>query len=123
MQQPEDIVWDAITESAKTRFDYNEFEKAFGELNDPDVADNILLMTVAGYAAVHSSEEIAAEIKTQLLMIGFGFREGGPELFLVGKETQLKNEIRAAGIAMELFAQGAQQPGVLVQVRSILKSS
>ena len=123
MQQPEDKVWNAITESAKTRFDFNEFDQAFSEFDLPNASDNVLFMIIAGYAARHSPEKIASDIRMQFAAISIGFREGALERLMKDKETQLKTEIRATAIAMAHFERGAKVPGVLVSVRSILASS
>lgn len=122
MKQPEDIVWDTITASAKTRFDYAAYEKGFEEVDSDSIAENILFMTIARYASGQSSEDIQSEISTHCLAIGYGVEAAALQQFLHDKEVTLRNEIRAAEVAMALFEQGAKPPGVLMQIRSILKT-
>lgn len=107
-------------ESAKTRFDYQEFEGIFGETS-VHLPENILRMTIEGYALEQTSEEIVADINRELALLGIGFPEADLRRFLDEKKVELKGEILAARIAVALFEQGAKLPGVLVQVRSILK--
>ncbi|HEY5040903.1 MAG TPA: hypothetical protein VIK53_02770 [Verrucomicrobiae bacterium] len=123
MQQSEDIVWNTITASAKTRFNYKKFEEAFSDLGNDNIAENILFLAVSGFAVEHSIDDVATDINSKLALIGFGFGKGDLQQFLVNKETELKTEIRATKIAMQLFGQGFKVPGILVQVQSILKSS
>lgn len=120
MQEPEDIVWNAITNSAKTRFDYTAFEKMCRDVGDPNVIENFLFMIIAGFADGLSKDEIASEIKRELLMIGFGFQGASLEQFLEDKESLFKNEILATEMAMSFFDQGIKPHGVLIAVRKIL---
>jgi hypothetical protein len=53
MSHSEDLVWNTITESAKTRFDYSAFEGVFGDTGSRNLAENVLFLVVAGYAAEH----------------------------------------------------------------------
>ena len=123
MEDPKDIVWNTITESAKTRFDYKEYEAGFSEFGSDNVAENVLFRTIIGYAQGCSSKDIAADINTRFLMTGFSSADGEMQRFVAGKEAMLKHEIRAAKAALSLFEMGLEPPGILVQVRSILKSA
>ena len=120
MQHTEDTVWDAITESAKTRFEYREFESIFSETGSSHITDNVLFMTIAGHAAEHSSEEIVASINGELVLLGLRFPEADLLRFVEARKADLVRESLATKIAMILFQEGAEPPGVLVQVRRIL---
>jgi len=74
MTSPEDIVWNTITDSAKTRFDYVTFESDF---DDGTMAENILFLTIIGHAQGESVEHIASDISTQLLLLGLGLGSDG----------------------------------------------
>jgi hypothetical protein len=119
MKPPEDIVWDTITESAKKRFDYLSFRGTFADMHNDNVADNVLFMTIAGHAAGDSTDQIAADINQQFLLIGCSL-EGDFKQFVVDRRSDLFREIEAAKQALAFFDMGSQTPGILVQVRSIL---
>jgi hypothetical protein len=119
MKPPEDIVWDTITESAKKRFDYHSFRRKFADMHHDNVADNVLFMTIAGHAAGDSTDQIAADINQQFLLIGCSL-EGDFKQFVVDRRSDLFREIEAAKQALAFFDMGAQTPGILVQMRSIL---
>jgi hypothetical protein len=121
MQHPEDIVSDIIMESAKTRFDYPEFESIFSDTGSPHLPESLLRLTIEGYAMEHSVEEIVADINRELALLGIGFPEADLRRFVNEKKAQLQREVLAAIAAVALFERGAKLPGVLVQVRSILE--
>lgn len=120
MNQPKDIVWNAITDSAKTRFDYSEFERAFADFHNDNIAENILFLTIAGHAAEDSTEDIAAEINQQLVLIGYSFADDALTKFISDRQSDLFREIKAMETASALFEMGLQTPGILVQTRSLL---
>lgn len=120
MTAPEDIVWNEITNSAKTRFNYPEFEKEFSTFNDDRVADDILFRIIVGHVAGDSNEVIAAKVNQELMMIGFAFDEAFLTRFISERRCDLFREIKAAEIASQSFDAGFKIPGILVSVRSIL---
>ena len=122
MTPTEDIVWDTITDSAKKRFDYNNFKKIFEDLNEENVAENILFLIILGYVDEKSNSEIIVDINNNLLLLGCSFTDNDLRGFLENKNVELKNEIRAADVALSLLSQGVGIPGILVQIRSILTS-
>lgn len=120
MKKPTDIIWDAITNSAKKRFDYDEFKAAFSELDNDNAPENILFKTIVGYVEGKSKEEIADEINNELLPLGCRFPDSDLQDFLSNKAIELGREIHATKIASTLLDQGMPIPGVLVQVKRIL---
>ena len=66
-------------------------------------------------------QKIVADINRELAQPAIGFSEEDLQCFVTEKKIELKHEIRAADVAIALFQQGLKSPGVLVQVRSILK--
>jgi hypothetical protein len=120
MKQSEDIVWNTITESAKRRFDYDGFRQVFAEMDNENVAEKVLFLTIAGHAAGHSIEDIAADINQQFLLIGYSLVEDELKKFITDRRADLVREIKAAEQALAFFEMGLQTPGILVQVRSIL---
>lgn len=120
MSEPREIIWNAITESAKARFDYSAFEKAFADFDDSNIAENVLFMTIAGHAAGHSVEDIATHVKQKFLLIGYGYDNDALTNFILNRRSDLWREIEAMETALLLFQQGLQTPAVLVQTRSLL---
>ena len=117
---PEDIVWNTITDSAKLRFGYDDFSSGLSEFDDGAMAENMLFLTIVGHAQKQSSKAIANDISNQFLMLNLG---GDPEAlleFVEDRKKDLSSEIQATSIALALFEMGLNAPGVLVQVRSII---
>ena len=63
-----------------------------------------------------------ADINRELALLGIGLSEADFRRFVTEKEAELKSEILAARAAIALFEQGLKPPGVLVQVRSMLRA-
>ena len=120
MKQSKDIVWNTITDSAKTRFDYDNFRQVFVEMHNATVPENVLSMTITGHAAGHSTDEIAAEINQWFLLIAYSIDEDYLKKFIEDRRSDLFREIKAAEQALAFYEMGLQTPGILVQVRSIL---
>jgi len=122
MNQPEDKIWNVITNSAKTKFDYEDFRATFDGVPEENVSENILFMVIAGLAEGKSKDEIAGNINRELLPLALAFSESTLEDFLANKGVEFEEEIRATKVAAALLAQGRQVPGVLIQVVSMLKT-
>jgi len=115
-----DIVWNAITDSAKNRFDYAKFQRAFADSGSYALAENILFMTIAGHASRKSTSDIAANINQQFLLIGYSFPEIELNQFISERKTDLFREIEATEIAIAFFQMGLKPSDILVQVRCLL---
>ena len=116
----EDIVWDAITDSAKGRFDYATFEAGLSEFDNGIMAENILFMTIIGHGQKQSVEQIACSIKGQLQLLGLADEEGWIYEFVKSRLEDLKIEINAAEMAIVLTEMGVDSPKILELVRSSL---
>ena len=122
MNNPEDIVWNTITDSAKSRFDYHEFASELADFGEGRIAENILFMTIIGHAKKCPPEDIASDISDQLQLMGLGIDHAELLEFVINRSEDLLLEIKATEQALALYEIGLQSPGILVQVRSILKS-
>ena len=120
MRQAEDIVWSAITESAKRRFDYDGFKNRLSESGDDRVAEYILFQIITGYAEGLSREEFLSKIQEDLRLFGYSFSTEDLDGFLADKEEILSAEICAAKEVLSAFAQGKDASGLLVQIRRLL---
>lgn len=123
MENPEDIVWDTITDSAKKRFDFDEFAAGYSEFDDGTMAENTLFQTIIGLAQDNEIEDIADELSMQFLLIGLSVDKQEMINFVTERSKDSTLEIKAAYQAIVFYERGAQTPGILVQVRSILKGS
>ena len=122
MKDPEAIVWDAINDSAKTRFDYAEFASGMSEFDDGTMAENMLFQAIVGHARKQSAEDIANDLSKQFIMLGLGADQADLLDFVTDRGRDLSQEIKATCQALALYDMGLQTPGILVQVRSILKA-
>ena len=113
MKQPEDKIWNAITNSAKAKFDYEDFRAAFDGFPDENAPENILFMTIAGFAEGKPKDEIAADINGKLLPLAFAFSESTLTEFLANKTVEFEKEIRATQIAATLLGQCLYRQGCL----------
>jgi hypothetical protein len=120
MRQAEDIVWSAITESAKRRFDYTGFKNRLSASGDERVAEYVLFQIITGYAEKLSREELLSKIREEMQLFGYSFSAEDMEEFLADKKEILGAEIRAAKEALSGFAQGKDAPGLLVQIKRLL---
>ena len=123
MQDPTEIVWNTITESAKNRFDYTAFERSLWDTESAHFSETVLFLTIVGHAADRSTDEIAADINGQLSLRALKFPEADLRRFIEEKKAELKREIFATTVAINLFACGLKPPSVLVQVRKILENA
>jgi hypothetical protein len=122
MPQSEDIIWNTITDSAKTRFDYETFESTVSEY-DERIAENMLFMTLLGHAQDKGAESIASELSMKLLLIGLGGANDEIKEFVGARLTDLSIEITATKLALALTQMGHQTPEILIQVKSVLSRS
>lgn len=120
MKQPEDLIWDAVTDSAKKRFAYDDFQKVFAEVSNDNIAENVLFLVIAGLAAGGSTEAVAAEINNHLLLIAYSFPKDSLLRFISDRRGDLGIEIKATETAMAFLEMGLEPPGILVQVRRML---
>jgi hypothetical protein len=123
MNSYEDIVWNNITDSAKRRFDYTAFELGLSDFDDGTMVENILFMTIIGHAQKQSIEQIATSIRGELFLLAITDKEGWLDEFVKARLDDSPIEIKAAKQAIALTEMGINTPGILVQIRSILKNS
>ena len=121
MCTPEDLVWNTITDSAKTRFDYSTLKSSLSQFDPGTMAENVLFMTILGHVQEQSVDQIASDIHQQFLLFGLLSQKDQWCKFVADRLDDLQLEIKAADQAVALFEMGLKPPGVLVQVRSILQ--
>ena len=70
MKNTEELIWNRITNSAKTRFDYTSFADKFNEI-DENIAENILFKIIVGFAVKKTKTELSHELFNDVLLIGY----------------------------------------------------
>jgi hypothetical protein len=119
-KEPEDIVWDRITDSAKRRIDYEQLVETFNEFGDPVLPENILFQIILGRAVGDDKETIASRLESQLMVLGIG-AENGTFLELVEEiEPAVYKEVLAAKAALTMFQEGGDPIDVLLTVSQLL---
>ena len=91
-----------ITNSAKKRFDYLEFEDVFLEAGG-DLAENILFITIDRLADDVPQEIIVQEINNSLLAIQFIWEVKAIEAFVQEIATACTAEIKAMKLVADVF--------------------
>ncbi|UPQ79418.1 hypothetical protein M0M57_00930 [Flavobacterium azooxidireducens] len=119
MQHKEDLIWDNITNSAKRKFDYKDFESSFEEI-DIELADTFLFEIIAGFAGGESKELISARLLSQIMLTGFHFDKTEMHKFIDGKEKVLGIEIYATQLARTMLEDGTDVISVLKSINQIL---
>ena len=116
MRQPQDLVWNAITASARRRFDYDVFKHSLSGSDDDRIADYILFQLIAGYAEELSEDEFNTKLHSDLHLFGYSLSD--PELneILAGKRELLALEIATAKEALSGFSQGHDLHEMLIEV-------
>ncbi|WP_445956550.1 hypothetical protein [Yeosuana sp.] len=115
----EDLIWDTITNSAKTKFDYVTFSKDFNEIDD-EIADNILFKLIIELASGETKETISNKIYMDVLMLGFKWDKAEIDEFIKDKDLALKLEIYVAGLANDMLQQGNSTKSVLNSINTLL---
>lgn len=119
MKNKEDIVWNAITDSAKSKFDYSSFEEQFKEI-DEDLADNILFTIIIGLASKKTKELISHELFNQIMMMGLHWKLEDIKSFIADKDKLFSSEIFSSTIAYSLLEEGNDPYVVLNSINQLL---
>lgn len=119
-KEPQDIVWDRITDSAKTRFDYDALVSAFDEVGNAAMAENLLFQILVGLATEKDEEILAAELTSQLMILGIEVGDDSIlELIREIRPSAVK-EVLATEMALALFHEGNDPIDVLAAISSVL---
>ncbi len=113
----EEIIWDAITDSAKNKFDYQNFSETFDNIHS-NIAENIIFQIIIGLA--NNKNELKYELHNQILQLGIKWDITEISLFLEDKNVVFKNEIYATQLAMDLLQNGTEPIAVLNSIQFLL---
>ena len=116
------IIWEAITESAKNKFDYNSFADRFEDHYDDDAADYVLFNMISSFANNFKIEAIQLNIFNQMTEYGVKCKEKEIKKFIEGKEELFKIEIQAVKFTYELLSESTDVNAILQKVKEFLNS-
>jgi hypothetical protein len=119
MQTPDDQIWDAITNSAKNRFDFISFENEFKEFNE-HIAENILFNVILGFASDKNEERIVNELHDAILRTGINWEVQEIKDFVASKDKTLALEVLATRLARTMLQEGVAADKVLNAVNNML---
>lgn len=137
----EDLIWNLITESAKSKFDYAKFENHFGEIYDNDeidkdkkdldevdldldsignIAENILFIIIASLASGQDKSIISGKIFNEIILTGFVWEIEKIENFIEDKEELFHSEIYCFNLAMSMLDNGEDIDSILAAMNTFL---
>jgi hypothetical protein len=105
-------IWDIITDSAKKRFDYSEFENDFDEGYN-HIPHNLIRLIISGFASEKTNIEIVATLFTEMLMIGLKWDKEDIKEFIKDKDIIFEDEIKIARKTNEMLKKGIKPESVL----------
>jgi hypothetical protein len=117
----EDLIWDRITQSAMSKFPFAEFKQELESSTDHEqVAENIVFMSIIGFASGKDEHAVAESIYNQIILTGFIWDFGGLEKFLSDKKQLWHLEVYAANLAYTLLEESKDPAVALAAVNQLL---
>lgn len=117
----EDMIWDRITQSAISKFDYAAFRQDLeSATDDENVAENIVFLTIIEFASSKTEKEVAETIYNQIVLTGFVWEFDRIEAYLEGKKQLFSVEIYACNLAYSLLEETKDPALVLTAVNQLL---
>ena len=115
MISAEEKIWNTITDSAKTKFDYAALEESIS-----DAADGFLFQIIMGLAFGEDKETTVTKVHNQLLMLGLIVQEKEVLDFMDEHAPLFGAEILASKIAGDMLNKGSDPMMVYGAVRQLL---
>lgn len=117
----EDLIWDRITQSAMSKFDFAGFvERLKSATEDETVAENIVFLSIIEFASGKTEEEIAEILYNQIVLSGFVWEFEEVQRYLENKKELFAIEIYAASLAYTLLEETKDPAVVLTAVNQLL---
>ena len=114
------IIWDVITDSAKKRFDYSEFENGFEEAYSK-FPHNIIRLIVIGFASGKSQNEIVAIQFGEMLNLGLKWDKEEITELVKDKDIIFEDEIKIARKTNEMLKRGIKPEVVLDALEELIQ--
>jgi hypothetical protein len=110
------IIWDAITNSAKKRFDYASFNKEF-----PFVSDAIILKIVVDLASSKNKDTITTQVYDEVFTTtGEYWNTNQINLFISDKDEVFKREIFAVKRAGNMMYEGSEPEDIYYEISKFI---
>lgn len=117
----EDMIWNRITQSAISKFDYDDFRKNLeSATDDENVAENIIFLSIIEFASGKDEKAIAETLYNQIVLSGFVWEFDKIEAFLDSKKQLFDIEIYATTLAYTLLEETKDPAIVLTAVNQLL---
>lgn len=115
----EEPIYDLITMSAKSRFDYASFSANVGD----ESADNLLFQIIVSLAIGESKKLTVVKLQAQIMLMGFMMEKDSFINFIEEREKDLALEILALKMAQTNLDLGANPQAVYLQTEKFLSKS
>ena len=110
----EDMIWDRITQSAISKFDYTGFRKHLeSATDDENVAENIVFLSIIEFASGKNEKDVAEVLYNQIVLSGFVWEFDKIETYLENKKKLFSIEIYAVNLAYTLLEE-TKDPGIVL---------
>jgi len=119
MDNIESLIWDTITQSAKTKFDYLNFEKKLSSANENTI-DGLLFLIINGFAKGESKSEIITHVLQRAMLKKLNWEEFDIIRFVDDKEQLFKVEIYAAHVVHGMLKENNEPATILSTVNKML---
>jgi hypothetical protein len=117
----ENVIWDRITQSAMSKFDYAAFrERLKSATEDETVAENIVFLTIIEFASGKSEDEISELLYNQIVLSGFVWEFEEIQRYVEDKKQTFSIEIYAVSLAYTLLEETKDPAVVLTAVNQLL---
>lgn len=114
------LIWDKIVNSAKQRYDYDQYLSFF---ENPKIYDQLILHIIIAFASGESHETIVLNLYNELHHIGFTMREDEVADLIDDKHVVFSHEIYAAYLAFSMMERGDSDVEILGYVTDLLEYS
>ena len=113
----EDLIWDTIMESAKTKVDFPAFEALF-----PFPANNFLSSVIYGFAMQKEADAIVANIVTQTAMTGNFVHRNQLLEMVQSMQPAIDAEVTLTTAALRDLARGEDPEDVYRTIQRVLNA-
>ncbi|RZK27198.1 MAG: hypothetical protein EOO43_00425 [Flavobacterium sp.] len=113
------LIWGTITNSAKEKFDFPEFELTFSFINE-EFADTILSNFIRNLAEGEEKKMFVGKLESELMVLGYMLPNKGLHKLFESKEEVFEAEIKTAALAMDMLEQNINAVSVLQFVQQML---
>ena len=112
------LIWDKIVNSAKQRFNYQEYLPYF---SDPKIYDKLILHIIVGFASGESHNTISTNLHNELTHIGIHVYEQVVDEIISDKHSLFSAEIYAAYLTFSMLEDGDSEIEILGYVTDLIE--